>query len=65
MGRDWDSFVPGPVVWSEVHRVLKPGGHAVVFAGQRTFDVMGVALRLAGFETRDCIGWVTFSGFPN
>ena len=33
MGAEWDSFVPGPRVWREVFRVLKPGGHAVVFAG--------------------------------
>ena len=64
MGRAWDAFVPGPAVWSELYRVLKPGAHAVVFAGSRTSDVMGVALRLAGFEVRDSIGWTYYSGFP-
>jgi site-specific DNA-methyltransferase (adenine-specific) len=64
MGRSWDAFVPGPAVWSELYRVLKPGAHAVVFAGSRTSDVMGVALRLAGFEVRDSIGWTYYSGFP-
>ena len=64
MGRAWDAFVPGPTVWSELYRALKPGAHAVVFAGSRTSDVMGVALRLAGFEVRDSIGWVYYSGFP-
>jgi len=33
MGRAWDSWVPGPEVWREVFRVLKPGGHVVAFAG--------------------------------
>src|SRR5690606_15836850 len=35
MGKAWDSFVPGPSVWREVIRVLKPGGHALTFAGSR------------------------------
>ena len=64
MGQSWDAFVPGPGLWSEVARVLKPGAHAVVFAGQRTADVMGIALRLGGFEIRDLGGWQYWSGFP-
>lgn len=64
MGKTWDSFVPGPVIWREVYRVLKPGGHALVFAGTRTQDLMTVSLRLAGFEIRDVIEWLYFSGFP-
>ncbi|HOA36683.1 MAG TPA: site-specific DNA-methyltransferase [Bacillota bacterium] len=64
MGKSWDSFVPGPSVWREVYRVLKPGGHALVFAGTRTQDLMTVSLRLAGFEIRDVIEWLYFSGFP-
>ena len=38
MGKSWDSFVPHPDLWREVFRVLKPGGHALVFAGTRTQD---------------------------
>jgi DNA modification methylase len=64
MGRAWDSWVPGPDVWREVLRVLKPGGHACVFAGTRTVDLMGIALRLAGFEIRDSLHWITGTGFP-
>ena len=64
MGKTWDSFVPGPSVWREVYRVLKPGGHALVFAGTRTQDLMTISLRLAGFEIRDCIAYLYFSGFP-
>lgn len=58
MGKSWDSFVPGPEYWREVLRVLKPGGHAVVFAGSRTQDLMSIALRFAGFEIRETIMWV-------
>lgn len=69
MGREWDSFVPGPETWREVFRVLKPGGHLVCFAGTRTHDLMSIALRLAGFEFRDTISafglqWLHGTGFP-
>ena len=64
MGKTWDSFVPGPSVWREVYRVLKPGSHALVFAGTRMQDLMTTALRLAGFEVRDVIEWLYFSRFP-
>lgn len=76
MGKSWDSFVPGPAVWRECLRVLKPGGHLLAFAGTRTMDLMCMAIRLAGFEMRDAIGnvhdgggaplmaWVYGSGFP-
>jgi DNA modification methylase len=64
MGKSWDAFVPGPELWREVYRVLKPGGHALIFAGSRTVDLMGVAVRLAGFEVRDMLHWLYGSGFP-
>ena len=64
MGADWDSFVPPPAVWAECMRVLKPGGHMAVFAGARTQDLMGLSIRLAGFEIRDTLGWVYGSGMP-
>lgn len=64
MGADWDSFVPPPAVWAECLRVLKPGGHVAVFAGARTQDLMGLSIRLAGFEIRDTLGWIYGSGFP-
>jgi len=64
MGKSWDAFVPGPELWREVYRVLKPGGHAVIFAGSRTVDLMGIAVRLSGFEVRDMLHWLYGSGFP-
>lgn len=64
MGKEWDSFVPGPSVWKECLRVLKPGGHLLCFAGSRTVDLMGMSVRLAGFEIRDQIQWLYGSGFP-
>jgi site-specific DNA-methyltransferase (adenine-specific) len=76
MGKSWDAWVPGPEVWREVLRVLKPGGHVLAFAGTRSMDLMSMAIRLAGFELRDSIGyandgggapllaWTFGSGFP-
>lgn len=64
MGRPWDAFVPPPAVWDECLRVLKPGGHMAVFAGSRTQDLMGMSIRLAGFELRDSLAWIYGSGFP-
>ena len=64
MDSDWDKFVPSPELWAECLRVLKPGGHAAVFAGSRTVHVMGFALMLAGFEVRDTLAWIHANGFP-
>jgi site-specific DNA-methyltransferase (adenine-specific) len=64
MGKKWDAFVPGPAVWRECFRVLKPGGHLLSFFGTRTYDIGTLAIRLVGFEIRDQIAWVFGSGFP-
>ena len=60
----WDSFVPNPSIWKEAYRVLKPGGYLLCFAGTRTYDLMCISLRLAGFEIRDQIDWIFSQGFP-
>ena len=64
MGKEWDAFVPQPLFWKEVFRVLKHGGHVVAFYGTRTYDWGVMAMRFAGFEVRDCIQWLYGSGFP-
>lgn len=38
MGKEWDVFVPQPIIWKECFRVLKPGGHLLSFFGTRTND---------------------------
>lgn len=58
MGKEWDAFVPQPIFWKEVFRVLKHGGHVVSFFGTRTYDWGVMSMRLAGFEVRDCIQWL-------
>lgn len=64
MGKKWDAFVPQPIFWKEVFRLLKPGGHCLAFYGTRTYDWGVMAMRLAGFEIRDTIMWLYGSGFP-
>lgn len=64
MYSSWDAFVPGPPIWKEVYRVLKPGGWCLVFFGTRTYDWGTMAIRFAGFEVQDCISWLFGSGFP-
>ena len=49
---------------SQALRVLKPGGHALVFGGTRTHHRMYCGLEDAGFEIRDTICWLYGSGFP-
>jgi site-specific DNA-methyltransferase (adenine-specific) len=71
MGRKWDAhdspkaFQAWCETWAtEALRVLKPGGHALVFGGTRTYHRMTCGLEDAGFEIRDCIAWMHGSGFP-
>jgi site-specific DNA-methyltransferase (adenine-specific) len=64
MGKSWDSFVPGPSIWRECLRVLKPGGHMLVFGGTRTYDLLVLSIRLANFDIRDTIAYMYGSGFP-
>lgn len=48
MGKDWDAFVPGPEVWREALRVLKPGGLVLdPFTGSGS---TGVAALREGFR---------------
>jgi DNA modification methylase len=64
MGKSWDAFVPPPAVWKEIFRVMKPGAIILVFAGTRTYDLMTISLRLAGFEIKDTLMWLYGCGFP-
>ena len=60
----WDKNVPGGEWAKECLRVLKPGGHLISFAATRTFHKLVTNLENAGFEVRDTINWLYFSGFP-
>lgn len=64
MNKKWDYDVPSKELWTEVLRVLKPGGHLLSFGGTRTYHRMVVNIEDAGFEIRDQIQWLYGSGFP-
>lgn len=72
MGREWDADKGGRTAWvgwmtevmQECLRVLKPGGHALVWSLPRTSHWTGAAIEDAGFEVRDCIHHIFGQGFP-
>src|SRR6185312_14226610 len=72
MGKRWDSDHGGRDAWiawlaevmRETLRVVKPGGHALVWALPRTSHWTAMALEDAGFEVRDCVTHLFGSGFP-
>ncbi len=72
MGKAWDGNKGGRDGWiawlaermREALRVLKPGGHALVWALPRTSHWTGMAIENAGFEIRDRVSHLFGSGFP-
>lgn len=72
MSKKWDADKGGRTQWiawladimTEALRVLKPGGHAVIWALPRTSHWTACALEDAGFEIRDCLYHFFGSGFP-
>tara|TARA_R110000824_G_scaffold66827_9_gene173181 strand:+ start:2586 stop:3746 length:1161 start_codon:yes stop_codon:yes gene_type:complete len=64
MGKKWDALPPGED-WARLClRVLKPGGHLVAFGGTRTVHRLTCAIEDGGFEIRDTVAWLYWSGFP-
>ena len=66
MGKTWDGtgIAFSPALWSEIHRVLAPGGMVKAFGGTRTFHRMTRAMREAGFVDLRLEAWTYGSGFP-
>lgn len=64
MSKKWDYDVPGVDLWRECLRVLRPGAHALIFAGSRTQHRMAVNVEDAGFALKDTLMWLYGSGFP-
>lgn len=64
LNRQWDNDVPQDDWSAECYRILKPGGHLIAFSATRTFHRLGTVVENAGFEVRDTINWLYFSGFP-
>jgi site-specific DNA-methyltransferase (adenine-specific) len=72
MGKSWDTDKGGRDAWiawmqevaGECLRVIKPGGHALVWALPRTSHWTGMAWESAGWEPRDKIVHLFGTGFP-
>ena len=72
MNKEWDDDKGGRDHWikwltdimKEAYRVMKPGGHGLVWALPRTSHWTATALENAGFEVRDCVYHFFGSGFP-
>jgi site-specific DNA-methyltransferase (adenine-specific) len=57
-GATWDGEVPHPNLWKEIHRVLKPGAHAVAFTDGSTSHLTTLGMQLGGFEILHKIAWI-------
>ena len=68
MGKEWDKNENGisgkKSTWEKCYRVLKPGGHMLVFGASRTFHKIWCAVENAGFDLKDTILWLYGTGFP-
>jgi site-specific DNA-methyltransferase (adenine-specific) len=72
MNMAWDDDRGGRAAWvswlaeimREVHRVLKPGAHGLVWALPRTSHWTACALEDAGFEIREKVYHLQGAGFP-
>jgi hypothetical protein len=72
MSRNWDHDKGGRTEWvawmtevmRECHRVLKPGGYALVWSIPRTCHWTAWAMEDAGFVIRDQLAHIFASGFP-
>jgi site-specific DNA-methyltransferase (adenine-specific) len=66
MGKAWDgtgiAFTSD--LWTEVFRVLVPGGVIKVFGGTRTFHRLAAAMEAVGFEDVALVALGYGSGFP-
>ena len=68
---DWDKFktLDHFKDWceqwgKEAFRVLRPGGIIASFNAARTYHFMAMGLEKAGFQCRDMVEWVYWSGMP-
>lgn len=65
LGFDSTGIAFDVILWKDILRVLKPGGHVAAFAASRKYHRLACAIEDAGFEIRDQIDWVYASGRPH
>ena len=59
---EFQSFIRQVAI--EAFRIVKPGGHVLMFGSPRRHHRQMAALEDAGWEIRDCLMWLFGSGFP-
>jgi DNA modification methylase len=60
----WDYDVPSIEAFTEMLRIVKPGGFLFCFGGSRTFHRMACNIEDAGWIIRDTIMWIQGQGMP-
>jgi DNA modification methylase len=62
---DGEAFERWTTLWaSELHRIVKPGGHLLAFAAPRMSHRLTTGLEEAGLEIRDVLMWLYGEGMP-
>lgn len=63
-GKKWDCDLPPLSHRSELYRVLKSGGYAVIFTKTQTVHFVMLELVKAGFEIVELLAWIHSQGMP-
>ncbi len=61
---EWDKTLPDKTIWSDCHRVLKPGSYALVFSAIKLMHRVMINLEDAGFNIKDVLMWGYLNGMP-
>jgi DNA modification methylase len=60
----WDYSLPHINVFTELLRIIKPGGTMLIFGGTRTFHRLAVNIEDSGWYISDVMCWLYGQGFP-
>lgn len=64
MGKNWDRGLPSIEYWSEMLRIVKPGGHLIAAGLPRMMHRLICTIEDSGWEVRDLLMHIFGSGFP-
>jgi len=60
----WDKNLPSIQWLTQAMRILKPGAHLISFGAVRTIHKLITQMEQVGFEVRDVMMWMYWSGWP-
>ena len=64
MNSKWDKAMPEKKIWRECLRILKPGGHVIVFSSTRFYHHLAITMEDVGFEIQNMMAWLYGNGLP-